>query len=532
MVLNEVYTGAGLSATLIPEIDLELSELVGTLNNSVKKISLSANTDAGKKILTWTVGSNTTLVTDLYKGCMAEVGRYEDNSGTLKETVTLMIKSNTANTITFNQTLSDTHTDDFTCKILAFGTPCPYPRDAASKPRLNADNWLGLVNTISPPTVDAEMKQLNMALGGTRNFNYQYKGSETVGNASIDVSLSNGSWLYYALGGMSISHASGQTTGTSTLASTLTNDFNGQAYSKTASGTNIYKVDNGGIFPPLPSSATASQYRRIVGYTTYQFSENDSGDLPSFALDVTAEKSNVTYSTQDATDDKRKHYSKIYTGMQVNTLTLNFEEGQEVKATIDAVCRKAHDAEEEYTPKAGVQVASDLFNYKALSVAGEAENQTRTGDDTKPFMYSDGSVKMFGQTLARVKSGSITITNNLTPQRYIGNYDRTIASAHVAGQRTYEIQLSMLIVDNTMWNELRKQNETGLNGESTTGDIEIEFVKDGNANDKIELKLKDYLTTAVDIPFPDDKGPLEVSLTAQARTFGECTYTGKWVIQG
>jgi len=75
---------------------------------------------------------------------------------------------------------------------------------------------------------------------------------------------------------------------------------------------------------------------------------------------------------------------------------------------------------------------------------------------------------------------------------------------------------------------LRNQNETG----SSIGDIELEFEKDGNANDKIVLKLKDYVTTAVDIPFPDDKGPLEVSLTAQARTFGECTYTGKWVIQG
>ena len=117
MVLNEVYTGAGLSATLIPEIDLELSELVGTSNNSIKKISLSANTDAGKKILTWTVGANTTLVTDLYRGCMATLGRYANDSATLIDTVTLMIKSNTANTITFNQKLSDTHTDDFTCKI-------------------------------------------------------------------------------------------------------------------------------------------------------------------------------------------------------------------------------------------------------------------------------------------------------------------------------------------------------------------------------------------------------------------------------
>ena len=517
MVLNEVYTGAGLSATLIPEIDLELSQLVGTTANGVKTIA----TGSGQLTLEWTAGANTTLVTDLYKGCMAELGRYTSSSGTLQDTQTLMIKSNTANTITFNQALSSTASDLFTCKILAFGAPCPHPRADTAKPTLNADNWLGLVNTITTPSVDPELKQLNMALGGTRNFNYQYKGSETVGNASIDVSLNNGSWLYYALGGMTYSHAGTEIFSNEPLATSLSSK-SGQAYGLASAGTNIYKVRNSAVWPPLPSSATAADYKRIKGFTNYTFSENDSGDLPSFALEVTAEKHNVTYGTQDATDDKRKHYSKIYTGMQVNTLTLNFEEGQEVKATVDAVCRKAHDAEAAYIPKRNIQNHDNLFNRKALT------GQTKTGDDTKPFMYSDGSVKMFGQTLARVKSGSVTISNNLTPQRYIGNYDRTIASAHVAGQRTYEIQLSMLIVDNTMWAELRNQNETG----SSIGDIELEFEKDGNANDKIVLKLKDYVTTAVDIPFPDDKGPLEVSLTAQARTFGECTYTGKWVIQG
>ena len=523
MVLNEVYTGAGLSATLIPEIDLELSQLVGTTANGVKTIA----TGSGQLTLEWTIGANKTLVTDLYKGCMAELGRYTSSSGTLQDTQTLMIKSNTANTITFNQALSSTASDLFTCKILAFGTPCPYPRydevSGVSHPLLNANNWLGLVNTITPPSVDPELKQLNMALGGTRNFNYQYKGAETVGNASIDVSLNNGSWLYYALGGMTYLHAGSEINSNETLATSLSSK-SGQAYGLASAGTNIYKVRNSAVWPPLPSSATAADYKRIKGFTNYTFSENDSGDLPSFALEVTAEKHNVTYNQQDATDDKRKHYSKIYTGMQVNTLTLNFEEGQEVKATVDAVCRKAHDAEDTYAPRANT-THDNLFNRKAL------EGQTKTTDDTKPFMYSDGSVKMFGQTLARVKSGSVTISNNLTPQRYIGNYDRTIASAHVAGQRTYEVQLSMLIVDNTMWAELRKQNETSAD-DSGVGLIELEFEKDGNSNDKIKLTLDDYVTTAVDIPFPDDKGPLEVSLTAQARTFGECTYTGKWVIQG
>tara|TARA_R100000084_G_scaffold108101_2_gene69877 strand:- start:236 stop:670 length:435 start_codon:yes stop_codon:yes gene_type:complete len=144
-------------------------------------------------------------------------------------------------------------------------------------------------------------------------------------------------------------------------------------------------------------------------------------------------------------------------------------------------------------------------------------------------MYSDGMLKMYGQTLGRVKSGSVTIANTLTPHKYVGNYDRTITTAHTAGQRTYEIQLTLMITDRTIWDELRKQTETN---DTSSNDvlIEIEFAK--SDTDKITLKFNDYITTAVDVPFPTDKGPLEVSITAQARSLNTCEYTGKWIIQG
>ena len=101
-----------------------------------------------------------------------------------------------------------------------------------------------------------------------------------------------------------------------------------------------------------------------------------------------------------------------------------------------------------------------------------------------------------------------------------------MASAHTAAQRTYEISLNLLITDQAIWDELRNQNET----DSSVGLIEIEFAK--SATDKITLKFDNYLTTSVDIPFPDDKGALEVALTAQARTLNSCTYQGKWIILG
>jgi len=386
---------------------------------------------------------------------------------------------------------------------------------------LLADNWLGLVNTVTPPSVDAEMKQLNMALGGTRNFNYQYKGAETVGNASFDVSMNNGSWLYYALGTMTYS-ANALASGTH-LDTTLVNDMTYAHKDSHVAGKNIYRVINGQEYPPIPSGENKAHYHKVQSHVVYNFKENDTGGLPSFALEVTAEKGNIVYGTQDDTSDYRRHFTKIYTGLQVNTFTLSFEEGMEVKATVDAVCRKAHDAEENYIPKRNVTTPSDLYNHKVTGLT-----TALTAEDTKPFMFSDGSIKAFGQTLGRVKSGTLTITNNLTPQRYIGNYDRTITSAHTAGQRQYELSLNLMITDKVLWTELRGQNEYSATNES----IELSFEKDGVTNDSFTIKLDDYMLTTMDIPFPEDKGPLEVAITAQARNLNTCTYTGKWIIQG
>ena len=724
MVENEIYTGAGLSATMIPEIDLELSELVNTPTNNV---NLLATTNS-QKTLTWTVGTNTRLVPSIYKGCIATLSRYNSSGVAQNETLHLVIKDNTENTIVFNQALSSTASDLFTCKILAYGAPCPAPSEttitgsgltsisvtndgagipfAASQalsfsggggsgaaatyqltkdkheitctaetgtnydgkwikiesaaativkyvfwfdiddggatvpghgvsgstnveintisssdaagtvateiatvinaqvgltatadgskitvecdnggavgavtqagtppltvvqlveggeisgttitaagsgyssitianvttgttnatfsgtvgtttaPNLLADNWLGLVNTITPPSVDAEMKQLNMALGGTRNFNYQYKGAETVGNASFDVSMNNGSWLYYALGKMTYN---APTVDTDVDLADNTADKSNFTFAHNGShtgGKNIYRVINGQEYPPLPASETPGDYHKVEDYISYDFQENDTGDLPSFALEVTAEKGNIAYGTQDSTDDFRRHFTKIYTGLQVNTFTLSFEEGMEVKATVDAVCRKAHDAGDNYIPKRNVTTPSSLYNHTVSGLS-----TALTTEDTKPFMFSDGSIKAFGQTLGRVKSGTLTITNNLTPQRYIGNYDRTITSAHTAGQRQYELSLNLMITDKVLWTELRGQNEYSATNEL----IELSFEKDGVSNDSFTIKLDDYMLTTMDIPFPDDKGPLEVAITAQARTLNDCTYTGKWVIQG
>jgi len=528
MVLNEVYTGAGLSATMIPEAEFPVHAAFGTEIGGTGQVTL--NTADGQKELTWVLTSepaSNRLVADIYKGCMAKLESFKDatmgsDAGDPVSTQTLMIKSNTENKIKFATALDSVGTYEYKCTILSYGAPAYAPSVVNSTATLLADNWLGLVNTITPPTVDAEMKQLNLALGGTRNFGFQLKGAETLGEASIDVSLNNGSWLYYALGKMSFSATQGgsitlNSSGNDAPTGSNNSDRKNVYYDDTSKTFHRFTVNNAAGKPILlPPKLTLTGPQREAfkkwneGKVVYTISEQNSGDLPSFALEITNEKGNTTYAADSEYDD---HFSRIFTGCQVNSFSMSFEEGQDVKASIGAVSRKAHDAPAAYIPKRNVTTPSSLFNYSDT-------------DTNNPYMFSDGSIKIFGQTMARIKSGSLTINNNLMPQRFIGNYDRTITSAHIAGQRTYDLQLSLLITDRTIWDELRAKNETT----STTGLIELEFAK--SDDDKIVLKFDNYLTTSVDIPFPDDKGPLEVAVSVSPRTLNLCEYHGKWIIQG
>lgn len=510
MVVNEVFVGAGTSATFLPEMEQFFDNCVVTYTNGLDKVALSSSEQ-----------SLVQLLDNLYIGCSAKV-----ISGT--STTYTTVKSNDRTSFTFTDDISSISSGTATAEvyILSFGAPV-VSRDASGRPQLLSDNWLGLVNTITPPNVEVEMKQLNLAVSGTRNFAHQYKGAETVSGGSLDLSLNNGSWLYYALG--KVSDIAYNTSSETAWAS----DSEGFLINTTAN--RIVRVIGGNEYPFIESSsgsgaaATASSVSANTWYEldtsskmiTYTFEELNGDTLPSFALEVLYDKSTVTNATAvDNNNPNNTRYARIFTGCQVNTMTLNFEEGQELKTTLDLVTRRAYDVEtsgtNDYIPRRSqANGASNLQNYSA------------TVADNYPFMYSDGAVKLFGQTLGKVKSGSLTINNNITPQNFILKTSRQVASAHIPAQRTYEISLTLLATDTKIWDELRKDGETS---ESTGSSKEIllKFTKD--TGEEISINLQDYIVQSVNVPFPDDKGPIEFEVTLSARTLGTTTYKGKWAL--
>ena len=503
MVSNEVFVGANAQVGICPELDLFFDQ--ATLSGNGLTVALSSGQQ-----------SVTKLIPNLYIGCTAKITTQSDVATTYRTVV-----SNTATTFTLDSAPTDSNgadvgsgTIEFT--ILSFGAPA-YGPTKSSTGTILSDSWVGLVNTFTPPNVEVEMKQLNLAAAGGRNFDYQYKGAETVSGGSLDMSLNNGSWLYYALGEVALGTMTGSSSST-----VDSNSHNGVGFNV---GTErVVRIVDANNFPEVDNSGTdlaATQFNLLAGNDmfNYTFSEANNDVLPSFALDVVYRKAGHLNTTAlDALSPNENMYSRIFTGCQVNTMTLNFEEGQELKCSLDLVTRRAFDAPNGYLPLGGNSSLTALSN---TSGGRGMVNYSSTLTDNYPFLFSDGTITLFGQTLARVKGGSLVISNNLLPQRYIGNYNRQITSAHLPGQRTYELTLTMLITDTTLWDELRNDNES-------TGALRLKFTKD--SGEEIDIQLADYLINSVNVPFPEDKGPVEVEASITARTLTTATYKGKWAI--
>jgi len=516
ILTDEVFTGANVSATMIPESDIYLSDC-----------DLQASDFATVDVTATSLESVAlTLVTNLYQGCMAKVV----NNTSTGFSGTYMIKSNTGNTITFAEDVGDADNDDIDITILSFGAPAPAPNVISGKPTLLADNWLGLVNTLTPPNVEVEIAQVGLALGGSRNLGYQFKKGETVSGGSLDISMSNGSWLYYALGDYTV--ANGGAGGGTAHALGSADSLSGTGVAIDTTNHRLVRTIGGKEYPPSSDKSTLQQVTENTGgYYIYDFTENNGDSLPSFALELTYEKSGLAdanyyvgslgTSSDSTTRPFKDIYARVFTGCQVNSLTMNFDEGQELKANLDLVTRRAFDAPAGYTPRRGQRTndssATGLFNYHA--------------DDTniRPYLFSGGQIKLYGQTVARVKSGSVAINNNITPQRFIGQSSRQVMSAHIPAQRTYDINLSLLITDTTIWDELRKDGESNGSGQQLT----LRFAKDmdnSTVDDYIELKFEDYITQSVTIPLPEDKGPVQVDVVLSARTLADAKYQGDWKI--
>jgi len=305
MVLNtDIFLGAGTSLTFIPECDLYLG--VGRQDDdSAYPTNGSLSTNEIKASAGFL--ANFSLVENLYRGCIVE--RYSADDTLMNS---LRIKSNTATTLTTVDSFKPNATDYFVIK--AYGAPTPATTSTAK--RLLSDEWLGIVESATFPTVEPEVKQVNLSLGGSRNFTYQYKGITAFGTADLNLVANHGAWLYYFLG-----RCTSLVCSTEAVGSAITDRFTAgesdkiliegldESGSDVAVGTGktiagfsetgpiFYRSVGTDICPPLADNEIANTGNMdvltrptissgsITNPITYTFAESDSDNLPSFAIE-------------------------------------------------------------------------------------------------------------------------------------------------------------------------------------------------------------------------------------------------------
>jgi hypothetical protein len=527
-VNTDIFLGSGASLTFVPEVDLCV-----TLDTTSTTTSL---------IVDATFSANFLLVPNLYVGCILDL--YDASGSTTVPVSTHIITANTTGAIT----ISPAHTagtlvdaTDFAV-IRSYGAPCPGEKSSTTL-RLNADNWLGLVETGTFPNVDVEMKQLNLSLGSSRNWTHQYKGIKTASGGSVNLIANHGAWLYYALGScfsvnctyaaqaptdafdangtdevyINTANAGGGTT-------TLTSHTNtGPIFYRTAKGTNA-------LLPPVCKNLdafgdlelvtrTTSTATATVAPITYVFKELNSEDLPSFALEQSIAKNSSSLLTEGAATETNT-FVRIARGNRVNTLTMTANENEEVKMTMDLNTREVynyneHNTSQVYEARQGVEVNTNLFNFAPSTDAELLE----------PFFFSSGSFSIFGQQYLKITSLSLTINNNLMDKRFVGIGSKDIKSA-LPAQRSYELTFTAIVTDDALFQELFTEGEVA----SGTSTIDIQFDKaDG---EQILIKFQDYHLTASNWTIPDDKGPITVDATVMPRNLNSCTVKTHWVLQG
>ena len=191
MVSNEIFVGAGVTASLAPEARIFLGDDVQTAATDTTNNSSTVTLDS---YAAGDIGID--LVPNLYVGCFIEIELAADAT---KKNIYL-IESNTVSTITVTGDIRGDMgaTTDVKATIQSFGAPVPTP-PVNSKTTILSDNWLGLVNTFTPPNVEVETGELNLVAGGSRNLGFQFTKGETVSGGSIEFSMNNPMWLYLSL---------------------------------------------------------------------------------------------------------------------------------------------------------------------------------------------------------------------------------------------------------------------------------------------------------------------------------------------
>ena len=191
-------------------------------------------------------------------------------------------------------------------------------------------------------------------------------------------------------------------------------------------------------------------------------------------------------------------FQRRYTGGKIGSMTLTAEEGGLVTCDWDSATFLNFNHNQQYAANTGT---GDNFvrRYLPMLDIGKAEvgdpEIPNTLPTSNPYYFSEGTVKFFNQTVARVRTFSLTVSNGEEPKYYIRDTKDDSRSPFEIkeGNREYSMTATIALPDaagpestaQNVWKELITAS-TGIAADGTAGggfsgfDIQLKIVRDAD----------------------------------------------------
>ena len=362
----------------------------------------------------------------------------------------------------------------------------------------------GVYETVDTP--DPEMSFEGKRFLGTqskRNWSVAYPGQQTLTGSVSGIVLLNGWPLRYPIG--KVTTIPQAVTGSATLDGAVKKGdvfitLSGShevvagdiiAIYDAANTTNTTKTTEVRKAEAIPTANVIKlnyplHFDHITGSNV---KENNSSTYYDHEIVETTDLDTVSWHVhvKESSETAAKNFDRRYVGGMIGSSTISAEEGGMVTMSWDSVnfLNMLHNQQNQLTVGAsalytGASITANMPRYGLMQAIDTDDvgmvNQTtaslNTGigyPNTQPYYFSQGEVKFFDQTFARIRSFSISISNGEEPRYYIGKQGTRARGPYEIkeGPRDYSMSCSLVLPDATV-----NANATAANA-SRDGALEL-----------------------------------------------------------
>jgi len=376
----------------------------------------------------------------------------------------------------------------------------------------------GIYETIDlpDPTMDIQPAYF---LGTTskRNYNRAYAGQQTYSGSAPNMVLINGRPLRYPIGKV-VSDVSSVAARTYLSVSA----YKGDMYITVASPTNLAANDIICIDVPTAvssgtvSSTSVGEIRKIAAISSsvitldypLQFDHTSAGSGTTQITEAgatvythqileTSDLDTMTWHAHMRSSDESQgvayDFDRRYFGGKVGSATISAEEGGVLMMSWDSV-----DFLGMIHSQKGSGMDVPFYSLMQPIRSGEVVQPS-----TEPYYFSEGIVTMFGTTIARMRSFSLNINNNLESRYYItrrGASQRKGPSEIRENRREYSMSATLAIPDvrdqtnsttASIFNQLLQEGIRSNGGTTQGFEIILTFARGNGNDDYISIKIPD-----------------------------------------